>query len=440
MNAANLAVAFEPENLAAVYHARIAKSRSVGKDGIRHAVFLASLDAECELISRKVLNGTYRFTPFREKLIPRGAQRCPRQISVPTVRDRLTLRVVCNLLKESFPHARTTPPHVFIKECAMAMQLARKNSSFLRMDIREFYPTIRHDLLLAQLQQVSLPGWLIALVLNAVATPTGSSPSPPTIGVPQGLSISNALAAIYMSPFDAGMREVGFFKRYVDDILVIAGSEEITPIYIKAHNLLSSIGLTSHAMGTQGKTERVLLEDGVQYLGYVLRPSCISIRKSSFNKAFSGLFRILTNIKYQRRLDDKERFRLNLRITGCFVNGTRRGWLMFFAQTQDIKQLKHLDAFLDSELRHLGYDRKAENLKTFVKAFYEIRFNSHGTKYIPNFDMSSSEERLSIISLLSGISIDVLGTRSPEYLEEEFSRLISREVIDLEKDVIDPFS
>lgn len=440
MNTTDFAVAFKPESLAAVYHARIAKSRSVGKDGIRHVVFLANLEAECELISRKVLNGTYRFTPFREKLIPRGAQRCPRQISVPTVRDRLALRVVCNLLKECFPHAKTTPPHAYIRECAVAMQFARQNSSFLRMDIKEFYPTIRHDLLLEQLQQSSLPEWMVALIINAIATPTGSSLSPQTIGVPQGLSISNALATIYMAPFDAGMRKAGFFKRYVDDILVIAPSEAVNSIYTMAHSLLSNLGLTSHPMGTPGKTEQVRLNDGVQYLGYVLNPSCISIRKSSFNKAFNSLFRIITSIKYQNRLEEKERFRLNLKITGCYVNGTRRGWLMFFAQTQDIGQLKHLDSFLTSELRRLGFNRKEEHIKTFVKAFYEIRFNANGTNYIPNFDTSSREERLSIISLLSGVPLEVLATRSSEFLENEFSRLISREVIDLEKDVIEPFS
>ncbi len=113
---------------------------------------------------------------------------------------------------------------------------------------------------------------------------------------------------------------------------------------------------------------------------------------------------------------------------------------MFFSQTQDMSQLKHLDKFLDKSLDRLRIDRDGVGIKRFTRAFYEIRYNANATSYIPNFDAMSLDGKIDIISILSDTSVEELLTRSAEFIESEFSRLISREVSDLEKDVIEAFS
>jgi RNA-directed DNA polymerase len=356
------------------------------------------------------------------------------------VRDRLTLRVICNILKSAFPQANTPPPHAYIKDCAAAMRAAREHSSFLRMDIKDFYPSIRHDLLKECLATGNLPEWLIKLVLDAVSTPTGSTRDRCNVGVPQGLSISNALAAIYMTQFDKIMESDYFFRRYVDDILIIAPTERIKKIYLQACGSLDKFGLTSHKMDTPGKTEQLHVPTGVQFLGYVLKPDLISVRQSSFGKMFNSLYRVLTNIKYQGKLTPRDKFRINLKITGCYVNNTRRGWLMFFSQTEDTRQLKHLDNFINQALSRLKVDRELNSIKRYMKSYYEIRYNAEQTAYIPNFDKMSQDERIELIAVLSEKSVEEISTRSADFIEREFSRLISREVNDLEKDVLSPFS
>lgn len=431
---------FTPEALEELYHALIAKSRSVGKDGVRHSVFLKRLPEECDLIARKVRDGTYKFTPYREKLIPRGPHRPPRQLSVPTVRDRLTLRAICNTIKVVIPAANVPAPHTYIRACSKAIADAREHSSFLRMDIKSYYPSIPHEPLLEKLAANGLPGEIVTAIRAAISTVTGDKKAPSTVtGVPQGLSISNALSAVYLADFDIEMNELGFYRRYVDDILFIAPTEKIKTIYKSAFSALEKRGLTSHPLVTKDKTEEFRLADGVQYLGYVLKPNLISIRKASFDRMFRNLFRILTNIKY-KKISDRDIWKLNLKITGCIVNETRRGWLMFFGQTDNMKQLKHLDKFLDTQIKKLGHVRNDVGIKYFVKSFYEIKFNLSGSGYIPNFDTMSLSDRIDVICLLRVEQRAEWDTRSPEAIEAEFSRLISKEVSDLEKDVMEAFS
>lgn len=429
---------FNPDWLKTVYQSYVARSRAVGKDGVRHYAFEKILDAECALIATKVNDGTYRLTSYREKLIARGAKRPPRQISVPTIRDRLALRGALEYLKTHFPDAKPRPPHVYIKDIKTYLKVAREHSSFLRMDIKDFYPSLRHDLLQTALEKSDIPPSIVRLIMRALVTRTGTADQPaPALGVPQGLSISNALAAIYMTEFDKIAEGGLFYRRYVDDILVIGESEKINSVYKSLWAGLQSIGLTSHPMGTVGKTETSVLCDGVQYLGYDITPTQISVRQSSLAKMFSNLAKVLTCFRYKRE-HDRHLFRLNLKITGCIINSSRRGWLMFFSQTDNISQLAYLDAWLKSELKRLGIDENA--VKTFKKSYYEIRFNLQESAFIPNFDKFDTEQKKNVIVILSRRSREEVDVMDITLIEREFDRLIGREVSELERDLVDAFS
>ncbi|MBB4840720.1 hypothetical protein HNP52_003812 [Sphingomonas kyeonggiensis] len=424
--------------LKAVYQSHVARSRAVGKDGIRHHAFEKMLDAECELIAAKVNEGTYRPTNYREKLIARGSKRPPRQISVPTIRDRLALRGALEFLKSHFPIAQPRPPHVFIKDIKTHLKVARVHSSFLRMDIKDFYPSLRHDLLQEALKKSDLPDSIIGLIIRAVATRTGTADQPaPTAGVPQGLSISNALASIYMVEFDKIADDGVFYRRYVDDILVIAESEKINSVYRSLWAGLESIGLASHPMGTPGKTEASVLGDGVQYLGYEITPDQISVRQSSLAKMFSNLAKVLTSFRYKRD-HERDLFRLNLKISGCIINNSRRGWLMFFSQTDNISQLAYLDSWLNLEMKRLSI--KKGSVKTFKRSYYEIRFNLQESIYIPNFDKYDLDQKKEVVAILSRKRREEVDAMDVVLVEREFDRLIGREVSELEKDLIDAFS
>ncbi len=175
-----------------------------------------------------------------------------------------------------------------------------------------------------------------ALCMRAVATPTGATKSPNSKGIPQGLSISGALSALYMLRFDMLQlsRNPNYF-RYVDDILLICNARVADDSLKAIGRALSSRGLIIHQKGVAGKTEINPVEDGVDFLGYRICIDRVSIRQSSYRRMFKNLLKVITDYRYRRDAGRLE-FRLNLKITGCIVDGRRRGWMMFFSHTEDV--------------------------------------------------------------------------------------------------------
>jgi len=430
---------FGPENLKSVFYAKIVKSSAVGMDGMKLGRFIENFDQEADIILRKISAGSYKFTRYREKLISKGYGKYPRQLSIPSVRDRLVLRVLSNMLRDEFSASNIPPPHVYIKECCEAISVARENSSFLRMDIKDFYPSVLHGKLKEILEKSTFPDFATSLIMESVSNPTGAIARPEQ-GIPQGLSISNSLASVYLHEMDLKFGGKFFYRRYVDDILVISGSETVSGIYKEIAAHLNEFGLSPHPLGTPGKSDQSRLNDGTEYLGYVLRPGNISIRRSSLDRMFNNILKIITQIKYNKKNIDRSLFRINLKITGCLVNGGRRGWMMFFSQSDDLAQIAYLDKFVSENLRSIGIDPLANGVKRFLKSYHEIRYNIEKSKYIPNFDAVEIDEKVRIISLLTGKSVEELGSRSIEEIEREYNRVIAREVSDLEKDVVGAFS
>lgn len=426
------------EWLEQLYRHHIVKSKAVGKDGIRHSQFERMLREEINLIIKRLNERTYKFTNYREILVARGCDRFPRQISVPTIRDRLVLRAALEHLKHAFSTALPSAPHRYIKDIKTHLSDVRENSSFLRMDIRDFYLSIRHDILLDALYKSSLDVRFIEVIRKAIETPTGHSQKKPAVGIPQGLAVSNILASIYMQDFDKHYPKGAFYRRYVDDILVIGPSESMNNIYSELHQRLTAIGLSSHPMGKTGKTEIARLSDGVNYLGYNVSSDNVSVRPESLARMFTNLSKVLT-ILGRGKHEERHLFRLNLKITGCIINSSRRGWLMFFSQTDDLSQLAFLDTWLKRELGKLTKLRLGE-VKTFKRAYYETKFNLSDTKYIPKFDDYTYNQKVDVVRILSGKEKPQIEAMDFFDLENDFSRLIGKEVSELERDLIQSFS
>lgn len=96
---------FARKSLLRVYAEKIKNSGAIGLDRTRPAKLDAKLNGELELIIQKVHQGKYRFTAYKEKLILKGATSLPRQISIPTARDRIVLRALCECLAEVYPES-----------------------------------------------------------------------------------------------------------------------------------------------------------------------------------------------------------------------------------------------------------------------------------------------------------------------------------------------
>lgn len=426
---------FAAERLIEIFNGRFAHSRTVGKDGIHAGQFQQNLLSEVQLITTKVRSGSYNFTTFKQKLILKGAGKAPREISIATVRDRLTLRALTNVLMTVFQDARLHAAHHIVDEVARFIKPLDDNYAFIQIDIKDFYPSVQHAELLRRLRTRIRYQPLLNLISNAVRTPTSDDKEtkPNTRGIPQGLSISNVLSSIYMMKFDQVARNRFTYFRYVDDILIICRAADAKRHFCFIESQLMRIGLECHPLKDNSKTKIVPLSHGVDYLGYRLTPSLVSVRKSSYRKMIKTLMTVITGVKYNAN-DKRVLTRLNLKITGCVFDAKRMGWMFFFSKTDDIKQLKRLDSFVEKHWRRLGME-KYGHPKKFVKAYHEINFNFENSKYIPRFDEYTKDQKIDLIVMMQARERDVVERWSIERINREFFKIVKKEASELEKDM-----
>lgn len=430
-----------------LFNSAIKDSASTGRDGTRVETFSEQLDAEIDIILRKVKAKTYKFTPYKEKLISKGAINTPRQISIPTVRDKLVLKFVSLLLTKIYPEHVSRPPHQFIKQIHQASQQCDANFDYLRLDIQNYYPTINHSILMRILRRKIRQKELLYLIEEALKTPTGKVKSVENEnkgGIPQGLSISNILSSIYLQDLDdkLGSLDKILYWRFVDDILLIGPGEEIANWSTKIPaELKRTRKIILHKVGEgNGKSTIVPLSQGIDYLGYKFCRSDIEIRISSVKKMYINLMKIFTSMKYK---DNKAPliWRLNLRITGCKYNENRIGWLYFFSQTKNMQQIKQLDAFIKRQISLIPSGVQPDQVKTLIKTIHEIKFNHRSTTYIPDFDDFNEEQMRAQIKVLlpykKATDLDALEYKD---LKKLFNKCITREVSNMEKDMLEAFS
>lgn len=424
---------FSHDNLRTIFNDRIIHTVATGKDGVGASAFAESLDVEIARIIAKARNQTYKFTTFKQKLISKGAGKPPREISIATVRDRIVLRALTNILMEIFNDRKLPAPHYFIAEISNYIRPLENDYSFVQIDIKDFYPSIMRDLLMVRVRSRIRSKPILHLLESAIDTPTGNATSPHETGIPQGLSISNILSAIYMTRFDEAAHEKYTFFRYVDDIVVVCKSDEAHGVLNNVSKWLKDLGLRCHALSDGSKTKIVPVGDGIDYLGYNLRPNDVSIRGSSYKRMIENVMAVITSSK-STTFHEKVLLRLNIKITGCIFNQKRMGWMFFFSMTKDISQLKRLDHFVSRAWAKAGMS-KFGRPKNFVKSYYEINFNIDDTRYIPKFDDYTLDQKATLIAKFDGKAFGEVRSWPEDRINRRFLRLVKREVSELEKDV-----
>lgn len=433
---------FSRKHLENLYEEKISKSLAIGSDGTSHMMFSEQLPNELDIILRKTLSEEYQFTRYKEKLISKGPFKPPRQISIPTIRDRLTLRALTEILNQVFIDSKIRPPHEYIKSIQQELKTAPSDSSFVRIDIQNYYPSIPHDILMSRVRSRIRKKELVSLVNQAISTPTGQNSSN-ILGVPQGLSISSILSSIYLALADDRFSKLGFYRRYVDDILLICPTSEAESLLKKITNELKrKYGLTCHELnsGTPGKTHISTIQQGVEYLGFEINSKTTKIRTSSYKKIFTTLANLFSSYRHNNKSEAKLLWQLNLKITGCLYKGKRYGWLFFFAQTEDKSQISRLDNFVKQQLSKHDLEVSPHSLKRFIKAYHEIRFNFDESSYFPRFDDYSIEEMIELISVYENVDNEAITTKLPEEIQTRFFKIIDQETHELDQDLLETTS
>ncbi|MBU4315101.1 reverse transcriptase/maturase family protein [Patescibacteria group bacterium] len=146
----------------------------------------------------------------------------------------------------------------------------RKTCWVLKCDIRKFFASVDHDILLDILREVIADErvfWLCERVIS------GFSSGAPRVGIPLGNLTSQLFANVYMNKFDQFIKHelhIRHYIRYADDFVVISRDRDyLERILIRIDEFLThELQLQLHPNKVEIKT----IAQGVDFLGWVHFP------------------------------------------------------------------------------------------------------------------------------------------------------------------------
>jgi retron-type reverse transcriptase len=449
-----LAVAFDlPKLQEAFDYVSLKKTRGI--DGTTVEKFTENKHENFSLIKEKCLKGTYKFSPYLQKLQTKGKGKSPRVISIATIRDRIVLHVIKNLLQQAYPESVNRKlPNNYVKSINdfFALHDSERTLCYYKTDIVGFYDSIPHDRLLSFVGKRVASGLFLRVLENSIKNPTTSFGSKRSerknlnkIGVPQGLSISNILADIYMRGFDGELSTLAAgYYRFVDDIILFNLGEDKTCLRGVIEEKASDIDLKLHTSKTVCKRE----DRDFEYLGYRFELPKITIRESSIVKFINSVASMISSFKNNynvttkkyKWIDDdayKSIFieNMNEKITGAISETKKYGWLFYFLEINDEALLHRMDRIIDSFFdRLVEFDKKRPNsLKRLARAYFEAKYNSHGN-YIHNYNLYITyEDKIKYLNKMGKINPE--SAYSIEDIDLIFERTKLQNLLHLENDI-----
>jgi RNA-directed DNA polymerase len=271
-----------------------ANKGAAGVDDQSIAEFEQDRDKHLYRIWNRLSSGSYFPPPVKAVEIPKAGGKGVRVLGVPTVADRVAQTVVRMHLEprvEPVFHPDSygyRPKKSALDAVGTCRQRCWRADWVIDMDIRAFFDTVPHDLVLKAVAHhlTADQRWVLLYVQRWLTAPL-QQPDGTLVsrdrGTPQGSAISPLLANLFMHyAFDAWMvREHSDiqFERYCDDVVVHCRSES------QAHRVRDAIAARLTQVGLElhpDKTRVVYCKDADRrddhevtsftFLGYEFRP------------------------------------------------------------------------------------------------------------------------------------------------------------------------
>lgn len=273
--------------------------------------FGANAENRLKTIQRVLRDPHFRFGPVRAKRIHQKdgeGKLKPRNLQIPDIPDRVILRSIVEVIEPILTpvfNLNNPASFAYIRKKGVRKAIARVielygegNSYVLEADIKDFFPSIKHEQLLKKVYSALLPDKSInelirqgieqEVNLDEVEEKYWREFQESEVGIPLGGGLSPLLANVYLSSFDAQMLKAGFgLVRYADDFVVLGKTpEEVKRAYDLARRILEKeLQLEMHPLGTQGKTQILSIREnefrflGVAFNGERLWPSKEKLQK-----------------------------------------------------------------------------------------------------------------------------------------------------------------
>ncbi len=273
------------------------------RDSAEVAGFMRNLEPEALRIEREILAKAYRPGPYDTFVISDPKRR---QITVAPFRDRVIHHTICDTMEPYLERIFIPDSYACrrgkgtLRAVKRAQHFSRRVSRgisgcsggrsggrsgyFLKLDVRSFFHSIHHDVLLALLARRFKDRPLLALLEVVVRHPVPNCV--PGRGMPIGNLTSQHLANFYLNALDhfvVGTLRPAGYVRYMDD-LVLFGHEKAA-LWSCRGRVAEFLGDSLRLDLKEAATLLAPVTQGLPFLGRRIYPHLVRIRRENLRRS-----------------------------------------------------------------------------------------------------------------------------------------------------------
>ncbi|MEW6194398.1 MAG: CRISPR-associated endonuclease Cas1 [Bacteroidota bacterium] len=251
-----------------------------GVDGITPGSFEENFKENIGSFIKEIETGNYKSSDLKGIIIPKENSKI-RALAVPTFKDRIFQRAVCQVLSLSFDHLLEENSFAYRKgfsriSASKEINTAYKNGYryILESDIQSFFDNVDWQILFSKLDILLRNDPVLNIIKSWVAEDVvfEGTKIKRSKGLPQGAVVSPLLANLYLDEFDELLQDNFKLIRYADDFVILCKSKE------EAEKALAEVKEALDRLELEikpSKTKITTFKEGFQYLGYLFVQSLV---------------------------------------------------------------------------------------------------------------------------------------------------------------------
>lgn len=236
-------------------------------------------------LQKKLKNQSYKQGEYREFTLFEPKERLVKSLPF---KDRVVQQAVYKIIepvfeksfiKNSYACRKNKGTHKALKELHKAIKNQGFKNHALKADIKKYFHSIDHELLINILRQKIKCKKTLRLLIQIIKS--HHSFVGKNKGIPIGNLLSQIFANIYLTKLDQFITrqlQIKNYFRYMDDFIILGNKKELHITKSKIKKYLKTIKLELHL-----KKQTIIKQNYVDFVGYQITPNQIKIRRKNLN-------------------------------------------------------------------------------------------------------------------------------------------------------------